>query len=121
MTLPLALLFFVYFCVLTIIFFQSLIVRSREKSRFVLKQKENWDCLIEEARLRGDVAAQLVATQQRVAELTPLAEEADSLRLWEVEARRHEETERAFEALSARVRQDEEEAARVRRERDQLL
>ena len=41
--------------------------------------------------------------------MTPLAEEADCLRLREAEARRHEEeTERAFEALSVRVRQDEE-------------
>ena len=57
-----------------------------------------------------------------MAELTPLAEEADSLRLWEAKAHRHEEeTERAFEALSARVRQDVEEAARVKRERDELL
>ena len=57
-----------------------------------------------------------------MAELTPLAEEVDSLRLREAEARRHEEeTEKAFETLSARVRQDEEEAARVKREQDQLL
>ena len=68
------------------------------------------------------MTAQLVATQQRVAELTPLAKEVDSLRLWEAKSRRHEEeTKRAFEALSVRVRQDEEEAARVRRERDELL
>ena len=54
--------------------------------------------------------------------LTPLAEEANSLRLWEAEAHRHEEeTERAFEALSARAWQDEEEVTRVRRERDELL
>ena len=110
-----------YFCVLTIIFFQSLIAHSREKSRFLHEQKEKWDRLAEETRLHGDVTAQLVAAQQRVAELTPLAEKADSLRLWEAEARWHEETERAFEALSARVRQDEEEAARVRREWDELL
>ena len=65
---------------------------------------------------------QLIATQQRVAELIPLAEEVDSLRLREAEARRHEEeTERAFEALSVRAWQDDEEAARVRRERDELL
>ena len=57
-----------------------------------------------------------------MAELTPLTEEADSLRLWEAEARRHEEeTEKGFEALLVRVRQDEEEVARVRIEGDQLL
>ena len=38
-----------------------------------------WDRLIEEARLHGDVSAQLAAAQQRVAELTPLAEEAAGL------------------------------------------
>ena len=54
-----------------------------------------------------------------MAKLTPLAEEADSLRLREAKARWHEEeTERAFEILSARVWQDEEETARVRREQD---
>ena len=57
-----------------------------------------------------------------MAELTPLAEEADSLRLREAEARRHEEdTERAFEALLVRAWQDDEEAAKVRREQDELL
>ena len=68
--------FFMYFCVLTIIFFQSLIARNREKSRFLSEQKENCDRLVEEARLRGDVTAQLVAAQQRVVEMTSLAEEA---------------------------------------------
>jgi len=111
-----------YFCVLTIIFFQSLIVCSREKSWFLREQKENLDRLVEEAWLHGDVTAQLIATQQRVAELTPLAEEADSLRLREAEAHRHvDEAERAFEALSVRERQDEEEAARVKKEWDELL
>ena len=57
-----------------------------------------------------------------MAELTPLAEEVDSLRLRDAEARWHEEeTERAFEALSVRERQDEEEAARVKKEWDELL
>ena len=64
---------------MTIISFQSLIAHSRGKSRFLHEQKETWDRLIEEARLRGEVTAQLVAAQQRVAELTPLAEEADNL------------------------------------------
>ena len=50
-----------------------------------------WDRLTEEDRLRGDVSAQLAAAQQRVAELTPLAEEAASLRQREVEARRDTE------------------------------
>ena len=78
-----------YFCVLTIIFFLSLITRSQEKSRFLCEQKETWDRLVEEAWLHGEVTAQLVAAQQRVAELTPLIEEADSLRSWVTEDHRH--------------------------------
>ena len=52
-----------YFCVLTIIFFQSLIARGQEKSQFLREQKENWGHLIEEAWLRGDVTAQLIVAQ----------------------------------------------------------
>ena len=65
--------------------------------------------------------AQLAATQQKVAELTPLAMEAGSLWSWVAEARYHaDEAKRAFEALSVRSRKDEE-AAKVRREQDELL
>ena len=68
------------------------------------------------------MTAQLAAAQQRVAELTPLAEDADSLRSRVVEARRHaDEAERAFKALSARSRRDDEEATKVRKEQDELL
>ena len=68
------------------------------------------------------MTAQLVAAQQRVAELTPLAEEAGNLRSWVAEARRHaDEAERAFEALSVRSRRDDKEATKVRKERDELL
>ena len=57
-----------------------------------------------------------------MAELTPLAEEADSLRSRVAEAHHHaDEVERAFEALSARSWRDNEEAAKVRKERDELL
>jgi len=57
-----------------------------------------------------------------VAELTPVAKEVNSLRLWVAEACRHaNEAERAFEALSVRSRKDEEEATKVRKERDELL
>ena len=49
-----------------------------------------------------------------MAELTPLAKEAASLRLREAKARQDaEDAEKLFEELSARARQDEEEAARV--------
>ena len=72
---------------MTLIFFQSLIARSREKSWFLHEQKVEWDRLTEEARLCGDVSAQLAATQRRVADLTPLAEEAAGLRQRESEAR----------------------------------
>jgi len=57
-----------------------------------------------------------------VAELTPLAVEADHLRRREAEVRRDmEDTEKSFDELSERARQDEEEAARVWKERDELL
>ena len=66
--------------------------------------------------------AQLVAAQQRVAKLTPLVEEVDSLRSWVAEACRHaDEAERAFEALSVRSRRDNKEATKVMKERDKLL
>ena len=66
--------------------------------------------------------AQLTATQQRVVELTPLAEEADSLWSRVAEARRHaDEAKRAFEALSVRSWRDDEETIKVKKERDDLL
>ena len=52
-----------YLCVLTLIFFQSLIARSREKSWFLREQKEKWDRLTKEARLHGDVITQLTVVQ----------------------------------------------------------
>ena len=68
------------------------------------------------------MTAQLVAALQRVAELTPLTEKIDSLRSWVSEARPDaDEAEKAFEALSARSWRDDEEVARVRKERDKLL
>ena len=81
-----------------------------------------WDHLTEEARLRGDVSAQLAITQQRVAELTPLAEEVARLRQRESKARWDaEDVKKAFQDLSTRVWQDEEEATRVWKERDKLV
>jgi len=57
-----------------------------------------------------------------VVELTPLAEEAANLRLRVAEARRDaDEAKKAFEALLARSRKDDEEATRVRTEQDELL
>ena len=92
------------------------------KSRFLHQQKEAWDRLIKEAWLCREVIAQLIATQQRVVELTPLAEEAANLRSRMAEARRDaDEAEKAFEALSARSQKDDEEAARIKEERDELL
>ena len=62
-------------------------------------------------QLREEVTAQLVATQQRVAELTPLAEEADSLRSRVAKACRDaDEAKKAFEALSVRSWRDDEDA-----------
>ena len=107
---------------MAIVSFQSLIAHRRGKSRFLREQKETWHRLVEEAWLRREVTTQLVATQQRVAELTPLTEEADGLRSWVAEALRHaDEAERAFEALSVRSRSDDEEATKVRKEWDELL
>ena len=55
-------------------------------------------------------------------ELTPLIEEAANLQSRVAEARWDaNDTEKAFEALSARSWKDDEEAARVRKERDELL
>ena len=45
------------FCILTIIFLQSLIAHSRRKSWFLHQQKEAEDCLIEEAWLCEEVTA----------------------------------------------------------------
>ena len=60
------------------------------------------------------MTAQLVAAKQRVAELTPLAEEADSLWPRVAEAHRDaDEAEKAFKALSVRLRRDDEVATRV--------
>ena len=60
--------------------------------------------------------------QQTVAELTPLAMEANNLQRWEAEARRAaEDAEKSFDELSERARQDEEEATRVWNEWDELL
>ena len=68
------------------------------------------------------MTTQLVAAQQRVVELTPLTEEADSLRSWVAKARRHaDEAEMMFEALSVRSRRDDVESAKVRKEQDELL
>ena len=54
--------------------------------------------------------------------MTPLAAEADNLRRRAAEAHRDaKDTEKSFDELSERARQDEEEAARVWKERDELL
>ena len=58
----------------------------------------------------------------RVVELTPLTEEAANLRSWVAEALWDaDEAEKAFKALSARSRKDDKDAARVRKEWDELL
>ena len=55
-------------------------------------------------------------------ELTPLAEEVDSLRSWVVEACQHaNEAKRAFEALSSRLQRDDKEANKVRKEQNKML
>ena len=57
-----------------------------------------------------------------MAELTPLIEEADGPRSRVAEARQDtDKAEKAFEALLVRSWKDDEEADRVRKERDELL
>ena len=57
-----------------------------------------------------------------MAKLTPLAEEVGSLWSQVAEAHRHaDKAERVFEALSARSQRDDEEAAKVKKEQDELL
>ena len=56
-----------------------------------------WDCLIKETQLRGDVSAQLVAAQQQEAEACRDVEKIHGM----------------FQDLSVRVQQDEEATARV--------
>ena len=76
---------------------QTLVARSRNKSRFLREQKAEWDHLSEEARLRADMAAQLAAAQEREAQAREDAEEAHGM----------------FEDLSVRSKLDEEEIARL--------
>ena len=64
-----------------------------------------WDRLTEEARLRGDVSAQLAVAQQREAEACRDAKEFHGM----------------FEDLSARMKVDEEATIGLRKERDELL
>ena len=57
-----------------------------------------------------------------MAELTPLVEEVANLQSRVAEAHPDaDEAEKAFEALSARLWKDDKEAARVRKEQDELL
>ena len=84
---------------------QILVARIQNKSRFLREQKAEWDRLSEEARLRADMAAQLAAAQERKAQAREDTEEAH----------------RMFEDLLARSKLDEEEIARLRKERDELL
>ena len=84
---------------------QILIARSRNKSRFLHEQKVEWDRLFEEARLRAGMAAQLAAAQEQEAKARRDAEEIHGM----------------FADLSAKVKLEEEEAARILKERDELL
>ena len=119
LVLPLALFFLHLFLFSDHRLFQSLIARSREKSRFLHEHKEDWDRLINEAWLHRDVTTQL---RQRVADLTPLVVEANNLRRWAAEACQDaEDAKKSFDELSKRAWRDEEEAARVWKERDELL
>ena len=64
LVLLLALIFlYILFCILTIVFLQSLIAHSQGKSWFLCQQKETWERLIKEAWLCGEVIAQPTAAQ----------------------------------------------------------
>ena len=57
-----------------------------------------------------------------MAKLTPLSEKVANLQLWVTKAHQDDdEAKKAFEAQSVRSQKDEEEAVRVRKERDELL
>jgi hypothetical protein len=48
---------------------------SRDKSLFLRRERNVWDHLVEEARLRSELVVQLTATCQRVVELVPATRE----------------------------------------------
>ena len=54
-------------------------VRSREKSQFLHREKDVWDHLAEETRRSEGLDAQLTAARQEVAELAPAARELADL------------------------------------------
>ncbi|XP_066373836.1 uncharacterized protein [Miscanthus floridulus] len=91
----------------------AFVLEALDHARGDLADKGTWDHLVEEAQLHGKAMAQLVAAQQKVAKLTPLAEEVGSLRSQVAEAHRHaNEAERVFEALSVRSWKDDKEATK---------
>jgi hypothetical protein len=75
------------FMLLTRVFLQSLMARSREKSQFLCCQKDAWDHLTKEAWLHRELTEQLITACQKVAELAPTGEEVTSLRISEADAR----------------------------------
>jgi hypothetical protein len=95
---------------------------SKEKSQFLHGQKDAWDCLAKEAQLHGCLTEQLDTARQKVVKLAPTGEEVASLRIKEVNARRHaNEAEEKFTALVERARLDGTKTKRIRKERDELL
>jgi hypothetical protein len=96
--------------------------RSCEKSLFLHRERDVWDRIVEEARLCGELTAQLAATHQRVAELAPAAKKVANLQIREADVRRRAiEAEEKAATLVERARKDDVEAERVRKERDDLL
>jgi hypothetical protein len=96
--------------------------RSHNKSLFLHHERNIWDRLAEEAWLRGELAAQLAAAHQRITELTPATEEVANLRIRGADARRHAtKAEEKAMALIERACEDNAEAERVWKERDDLL
>lgn len=95
---------------------------SQKKSQFLCCQKDTWDHIAEETRLRGDLAEQLVAAHQEVAELAPAGQELASLQIRETDACEHaREAEEKLTALIRRARANAVVSEQLRKERDDLL
>jgi hypothetical protein len=88
--------------------------RSREKSLFLHREKDVWDCLAEEMQLREGLADQLATTRQEVAELIPTSRESADLQIRKADAREHAcEAEEKLVALIERARANATESERL--------
>lgn len=70
------------------LFCQSLIAHSQEKSRLLRDEESAWDHLTEFERQRQELVNQLTAAHQQITALVPATEELASLCVKERDARR---------------------------------